>query len=81
MSPLLHRPLADVLLVPAQTTIMAAAYDGGVVLGADSRTSTGNYVVRFTALLSRLCAPARLPARSKHASRLRESCGVGRQIA
>ncbi|KAK9835388.1 hypothetical protein WJX81_006762 [Elliptochloris bilobata] len=26
------------------TTIMAAAYDGGVVLGADSRTSTGNYV-------------------------------------
>jgi 20S proteasome subunit beta 1 len=26
------------------TTIMAASYDGGVVLGADSRTSTGNYV-------------------------------------
>jgi 20S proteasome subunit beta 1 len=27
-----------------QTTIMAVAYDGGVVLGADSRTSTGSYV-------------------------------------
>jgi len=26
------------------TTIMAAVYDGGVVMGADSRTSTGNYV-------------------------------------
>lgn len=24
-----------------QTTIMAVSYDGGVVLGADSRTSTG----------------------------------------
>lgn len=27
-----------------QTTIMAATFNGGVVLGADSRTSTGNYV-------------------------------------
>jgi 20S proteasome subunit beta 1 len=27
------------------TTIMAVAYDGGVVLAADSRTSTGTYVV------------------------------------
>ncbi|CAG9464682.1 unnamed protein product [Pedinophyceae sp. YPF-701] len=26
------------------TTIMAASFDGGVILGADSRTSTGNYV-------------------------------------
>jgi 20S proteasome subunit beta 1 len=26
------------------TTIMAVTYDGGVVLGADSRTSTGSYV-------------------------------------
>ncbi|KAL0024358.1 hypothetical protein WJX79_003331 [Trebouxia sp. C0005] len=26
------------------TTIMAASFDGGVVLGADSRTSTGNYI-------------------------------------
>jgi hypothetical protein len=35
------------LLLPswlAQTTIMACAYAGGVVLGADSRTSTGNYI-------------------------------------
>ena len=27
-----------------QTTIMAASYDGGVVMGADSRTSTGSYI-------------------------------------
>jgi hypothetical protein len=27
-----------------QTTIMAMTYDGGVVMGADSRTSTGSYV-------------------------------------
>lgn len=26
------------------TTIMAVAYDGGVVLGADSRTTTGSYI-------------------------------------
>ena len=30
--------------VDSGTTIMAVAYAGGVVLGADSRTSTGNYV-------------------------------------
>ena len=29
---------------PPQTTIMACQYKGGVVLGADSRTSTGTYV-------------------------------------
>ena len=27
-----------------QTTIMAVTFEGGVVLGADSRTSTGSYV-------------------------------------
>lgn len=27
-----------------QTTIMACTYDGGVIMGADSRTSTGTYV-------------------------------------
>lgn len=26
------------------TTIMAVAYDGGVLLGADSRTASGSYV-------------------------------------
>ena len=26
------------------TTIMAVSFDGGVVVGADSRTSTGSYV-------------------------------------
>uniref|UniRef100_A0A8V5GT78 proteasome endopeptidase complex n=1 Tax=Melopsittacus undulatus TaxID=13146 RepID=A0A8V5GT78_MELUD len=29
---------------PPQTTIMAAEFDGGVVIGADSRTTTGSYV-------------------------------------
>ena len=38
-----------------QTTIMAAAFDGGVVLGADSRTSTGSYVAnRATDKVTRL---------------------------
>eukprot|EP01038_Epipyxis_sp_PR26KG_P007970 gene7970-10810_t len=31
------------------TTIMAVTFDGGVVLGADSRTSTGNYVANRVA--------------------------------
>merc|ERR1719261_1230052 len=40
---------ADDVMSPEQavstgTTIMAVAYDGGVVMGADSRTSTGDYV-------------------------------------
>merc|ERR1719152_399807 len=30
--------------VKTGTTIMAVKYDGGVVLGADTRTSTGDYV-------------------------------------
>merc|ERR1719161_1666791 len=30
--------------VKTGTTIMAVAYNGGVVLGADTRTSTGDYV-------------------------------------
>ncbi len=34
---------------------MAVAYDGGVVLGADSRTSTGTYVAnRATDKLTKL---------------------------
>ena len=38
-----------------QTTIMAASYPGGVVLGADSRTSTGTYVAnRATNKLTQL---------------------------
>merc|ERR1719261_1370634 len=40
---------ADDVMSPEQavstgTTIMAVAYNGGVVLGADTRTSTGDYV-------------------------------------
>eukprot|EP01036_Dinobryon_divergens_P026435 gene26435-35089_t len=30
--------------VSTGTTIMAVTFDGGVILGADSRTSTGSYV-------------------------------------
>ena len=29
-------------IILKQTTIMAVTYDGGVILGADSRTSTGS---------------------------------------
>jgi len=37
------------------TTIMAAEFDGGVIIGADSRTSTGSYVAnRVTDKLSRI---------------------------
>lgn len=31
-------------MLSLQTTIVAVTFDGGVVLGADSRTSTGSYV-------------------------------------
>jgi 20S proteasome subunit beta 1 len=30
----------------AQTSIMAVQFDGGVVVGADSRTTMGSYIVR-----------------------------------
>lgn len=32
-----------------QTTIMAATFSGGVILGADSRTSTGDFVANRAA--------------------------------
>ncbi|KAJ2916497.1 hypothetical protein MD484_g3941, partial [Candolleomyces efflorescens] len=34
------------------TSIMAVQFDGGVVIGADSRTTTGSYIVRFQPLLN-----------------------------
>lgn len=34
---------------PRQTTIMAVEYDGGVVIGADSRTTTGYVLVQHVA--------------------------------
>jgi 20S proteasome subunit beta 1 len=37
-------PYDSTAAVQTGTTIMAAVYNGGVVMGADSRTSTGNYV-------------------------------------
>ena len=44
-----------------QTTIMACVFDGGVIMGADSRTSTGTYVAnrvsdKITSLHDRICA-------------------------
>jgi len=47
---------------------MAAAYNGGVVLGADSRTSTGNYVAnratdKLTQLTDKVTAPVARSAR------------------
>ena len=44
----------------SQTTIMAASYKGGVVLGADSRTSTGAYVAnRVTNTITQLAEKVR----------------------
>ena len=38
-----------------QTTIMAVEFDGGVIIGADSRTSTGSYVAnRVTDKLTKI---------------------------
>ena len=51
---------------PVQTTIMAASYKGGVVLGADSRTSTGAYVAnrvtnKITQLAEKVCSGPEVP--------------------
>lgn len=40
--PICQHSLSTILFY--QTTIMAVTYDGGVIMGADSRTSTGTYV-------------------------------------
>ena len=54
-----------------QTTIMAVTFDGGVVLGADSRTSTGNYIAnRVTDKLTQLTDNVRLISISS------EECGL-----
>ena len=51
----IYSPSPPSLSLSTQTTIMAVAYDGGVVLGADSRTSTGTYVAnRATDKLTKL---------------------------
>jgi 20S proteasome subunit beta 1 len=42
--------------VSTGTTIVAASYDGGVVIGADSRTTTGAYIAnRVTDKLTKVC--------------------------
>lgn len=41
--------VGDLKPVQTGTTIMAVSFDGGVVLGADSRTSTGSYVANKAA--------------------------------
>ena len=50
-----------------QTTIMAVEYDGGVVMGADSRTSTGSYVAnrvsdKITYVHDKVCVRPVAPA-------------------
>lgn len=40
-------------VVFGQTSIMAVAYDKGVVLGADSRTTMGSYIVGAISLIQR----------------------------
>ena len=42
------------------TTIIACTYDGGVILGADSRTSSGNYVANKVAdKITKVCDKVR----------------------
>jgi hypothetical protein len=50
----------DSMGVDSGTTIIAVAYDGGVVLGADSRTSTG--ACPSLALPAGASAPPRAPS-------------------
>ncbi len=58
-----------------QTTIMAASFPGGVVLGADSRTSTGSYVAnRVTNKLTQLAEKVLLP--SDASSMLPQACAA-----
>jgi hypothetical protein len=49
--------IEDILLpVSTGTTILASAYKGGVVLAADSRTSTGSYVAnRASDKITEIC--------------------------
>uniref|UniRef100_A0A668T0X1 Proteasome subunit beta n=1 Tax=Oreochromis aureus TaxID=47969 RepID=A0A668T0X1_OREAU len=48
-------PVVCLFVVMCQTTIMAVEYDGGVVIGADSRTTTGAYIAnRVTDKLTRI---------------------------
>lgn len=50
--PTLYRAAPDCAMdtpVSMGTSIMAVTYKGGVILGADSRTSTGSYVANRTA--------------------------------
>lgn len=59
------------------TSIMAAAFDGGVVIGADSRTTTGSYIAnRVTDKLTQLARVAR--RRQTDCSRARTSTAAGR---
>jgi hypothetical protein len=68
--------LTRVRCAGAQTTIMAVAYDGGVVLGADSRTSTGapgraaNVGKRDSNLCSLLAGPGQPARRTRRRSQL-----------
>jgi 20S proteasome subunit beta 1 len=67
-----------------QTTIMAVEYDGGVVMGADSRTSTGSYVanrvsdkityVHDKVRVAAAGAPWRYPKAGAVCERVRRGC-------
>jgi hypothetical protein len=47
-----------------QTSIMAVQFDGGVIVGADSRTTTGSYIVRFVSCIPYACGKPRGSPRS-----------------
>lgn len=42
-----HAESNSLNIAPDQTSIMAVAFEGGVVIGADSRTTTGSYIVSW----------------------------------
>jgi hypothetical protein len=52
------------LSTPTQTSIMAVQFDRGVVVGADSRTTSGSYIVRRSSLA--LFSPDSPPGQSCH---------------
>ena len=66
-APRVAQPLKCFHRLLRQTTIMAVEYDGGVVMGADSRTSTGSYVAnrvsdKITYVHDKVCVRPVAPA-------------------
>lgn len=54
-----YRSCSSQLTPLSQTSIMAVQFNGGVVIGADTRTTTGSYIVSSALKMSRLKGPNR----------------------